>query len=223
MGARGYGVRKARVRLCFLISDGAIRPQLCWATAPAVDFVDVDSEKWADYAATKSFPARQIYRREARQLLRFDRRVAAKADASMFVSEAEAELFRKRAPELREKVFAIPNGIDSTYFSPEERWTEAGFGGTPVIVFTGHMDYWPNVEAVVWFSDNVLPKLRQRFPGAIFYIVGSASLSLSQSAQLAAGYYGHRSGPRRPTLCGACGCLAWSRRCAIGRGIETRF
>ena len=84
-----------------------------------VDFVDVDSEKWAEYAATKTFPARQIYRREARQLLRFDRRVAGQADASIFVSEPEAALFRTLAPEVQEKVFAIPNGIDSTYFSPE--------------------------------------------------------------------------------------------------------
>ena len=84
-----------------------------------VDFVDVDSEKWAEYAATKTFPARQVYRREARQLLRFDRRVARQADASIFVSEPEAALFRKRAPEVQEKVFVIPNGIDSTYFSPE--------------------------------------------------------------------------------------------------------
>ena len=47
------------------------------------------------------------------------------------------------------------------------------FGGTPVIVFTGRMDYWPNVDAVVWFSDTVLPKLREKFPSATFYIVGA--------------------------------------------------
>ena len=126
-----------------------------------MDFVDVDSEKWAEYAATKSFPARQIYRREARQLLRFDRRVARQADASIFVSEPEAALFRKRAPEVREKVLVIPNGVDSTYFSPENAGLKPKFGGTPVIVFTGRMDYWPNVDAVVWFSDTVLPRLRR--------------------------------------------------------------
>ena len=137
-----------------------------------VDFVDVDSEKWREYAARKTFPARQIYRREARKLLEFDRRVAAKADASIFVSEAEAELFRKRGPELSEKIVAIPNGVDTAYFSPRNAGQNLNFGGKPVIVFTGQMDYWPNVDAVLWFSETILPNLRTKFPDATFYIVG---------------------------------------------------
>jgi sugar transferase (PEP-CTERM/EpsH1 system associated) len=185
-----------------------------------VDFVDVDSEKWADYAATKSFPLQQIYRREARQLLRFDRRVAAKADASMFVSEAEAELFRKRAPELREKVFAIPNGIDSTYFSPKNAGPKPDFGGTPVIVFTGHMDYWPNVEAVVWFSDNVLPKLRLRYPDAIFYIVGSRPSASVKALSLRPGIMVTGAVPDvRPYVGHADAVVAPMR---IGRGIQNK-
>ena len=138
-----------------------------------VDFVDVDSEKWSEYAVRKTFPARQVYRREAQQLLRFDRRIALQSDASIFVSEAEAELFRTLAPEAREKVLAIPNGIDATYFSPKNAGVRPDFGGTPVIVFTGRMDYWPNVDAVVWFSNSVFPKLRAKFPHAVFYVVGA--------------------------------------------------
>ena len=138
-----------------------------------VDFVDVDSEKWAAYAAMKTFPARQIYRREARELLRFDRQVAAEADACIFVSEPEAELFRTRAPEVRGKVVAISNGIDATYFSPENAGPRPNFTGAPIIVFTGQMDYWPNVDAVVSFSENVLPKLREKFPATVFYVVGA--------------------------------------------------
>ena len=138
-----------------------------------VDFVDVDSEKWAAYAATKTFPARQVYRREARELLRFDRQVAARADACIFVSEPEAELFREQAPEVRTKVLAISNGIDSTYFSPKNAGSRPKLTGAPIIVFTGQMDYWPNVDGVVWFSENVLPRVRERFPAAVFYVVGA--------------------------------------------------
>ena len=90
-----------------------------------VDFVDVDSEKWAAYAATKTFPIRQVYRREARELLRFDRRVAAQADACIFVSEPEAELFQKQAPEVRTKVFAISNGIELDLLLAQERRHQA--------------------------------------------------------------------------------------------------
>ena len=87
-----------------------------------VDFVDVDLEKWAAYAAIKRFPARQIYRRESRELLGFDRRLAARADANIFVSEPEAELFRSRAPEVCAKVFAISNGIDFDLLLTGECW-----------------------------------------------------------------------------------------------------
>ena len=73
----------------------------------------------------------------------------------------------------KEKVFVIPNGVDSTYFSPENAGLEPKLRGTPVIVFTGQMDYRPNVDAVVWFSDTVLPKLRDRFPNTTFVIVGA--------------------------------------------------
>jgi polysaccharide biosynthesis protein PslH len=138
-----------------------------------VDFVDVDSEKWAAYAAMKGFPARQIYRREGHELLRYDRRVAARADACIFVSKPEAELFRKRAPEVHTTILAIPNGIDLTYFSPKNAGPKPSLTGAPIIVFTGQMDYWPNVNGVIWFSENVLPKLRERFPAAAFYVVGA--------------------------------------------------
>src|SRR5262249_3173483 len=129
--------------------------------------------KWADYAGTRSFPARQIFRREARQLLRFDRYLSAKTDASIFVSKSEAELFRKRVPELAEKILTIPNGVDTSYFSPEKVGPNPGMSGAPIIVFTGQMDYWPNIDGVVWFADNVLPVLRERRPGASFYVVGA--------------------------------------------------
>jgi sugar transferase (PEP-CTERM/EpsH1 system associated) len=160
---------------CAFVFSSVMAQYLSAASPPRVlvDFVDVDSEKWAEYAARKTFPAREVYRREARQLLRFDRCVAGQTDASIFVSEPEAALFRERAPEVQEKVFAIPNGVDSAYFSPENAGLNPNLGGAPVIVFTGRMDYRPNVDAVVWFSDSVLPSLRERFPRATFVIVGA--------------------------------------------------
>jgi sugar transferase (PEP-CTERM/EpsH1 system associated) len=185
-----------------------------------VDFVDVDSEKWAEYAARKTFPARHVYRREARQLLRFDRGVARQAHASIFVSEPEAELFRRLAPEVQEKVIAIPNGIDATYFSPENAGTRPDFGGTPVIVFTGRMDYWPNVDAVIWFSDAVLPKLREKFPQSIFCIVGAKPTAAVEALSLRSGIIVTGAVPdTRPYLGHADVVVAPMR---IGRGIQNK-
>lgn len=138
-----------------------------------VDFVDVDSDKWRQYAEKKSFPMNWIYHYEARQLLRYERQVARDYDASLFVSAPEAELFRKLAPESSARIGHFSNGVDTDYFSPHEAHASPYAAGERALVFTGAMDYWPNVDAVQWFCDEVFPALRQRFPDLHFYIVGS--------------------------------------------------
>ncbi|MGE3476599.1 MAG: TIGR03087 family PEP-CTERM/XrtA system glycosyltransferase [Rhodospirillaceae bacterium] len=138
-----------------------------------MDFVDVDSDKWRQYAGETKGPLRWVYRREFRKLLEFDRQAAAKADAGLFVSDAEAALWQKLAPEAAAKTHGIANGIDCRYFSPRHVWSTPHSGPGPHFVFTGTMDYWPNVDAVTWFAANVFPKLRAARPGATFTIVGS--------------------------------------------------
>ena len=142
-----------------------------------VDFCDVDSAKWAQYAEQKSWPMNVLYRHEARQLLAYERQVAQASDAALFVSSEEAALFRQLAPESAASIGYFNNGVDTEYFSPERRYdnpfkTKTG-AGTGALVFTGAMDYWPNIDAVVWFSENVFPALRARYPTLQFYIVGA--------------------------------------------------
>jgi len=148
-----------------------------------IDFVDVDSDKWRQYKDSLSGPRKWVYNREAERLLRYERHAAALADASFFVSAAEAALFRQLAPESAAKVTHYNNGVDLEYFSPDRH------GGSPyrldekAIVFTGAMDYWPNVDAVVWFAREILPAVRAAVPSAVFCIVGSNPTS--EVAQLA--------------------------------------
>lgn len=142
-------------------------------TRRILDVVDVDSDKWRQYAQSKSGPIAWIYRREADRLLAYERGIAARFDASLFVSAAEAELFRRLAPEVAEKVGHYNNGVDTAYFDPA-RISESPYPpGGPVLVFTGAMDYWANAEAVQWFADQVFPRLRARRPDLRFFIVGS--------------------------------------------------
>nr|WP_212760964.1 TIGR03087 family PEP-CTERM/XrtA system glycosyltransferase [Telluria aromaticivorans] len=138
-----------------------------------VDFCDVDSDKWRQYADKKSWPMSWLYRHEARQLLSYERKVARDYDASLFVSGPEADLFRQLAPESDAKIGFFSNGVDTDYFSPEAVDTSPFAEGERAIVFTGAMDYWPNVDAVQWFADDVMPLLRARFPDLRFYIVGA--------------------------------------------------
>lgn len=137
-----------------------------------MDFVDVDSDKWRQYAASAGFPMNWVYAREAEKLLAYDRSVAARADASLLVSDAEAALFRRLAPETAGKIHAVANGIDCAFFSPSHGFPSPYSSG-PVFVFTGTMDYRPNIDAVVWFADEIFPRLAAALPGAVFAVVGA--------------------------------------------------
>jgi sugar transferase (PEP-CTERM/EpsH1 system associated) len=137
-----------------------------------VDFVDVDSAKWTQYADNHRWPMSWLYRREGAQLLAYERALAAHARRSFFVSEKEAELFRRLAPECGSAVEAFSNGVDALYFAPEATRVSPFAAGELPVVFTGAMDYWPNVDAVSWFAQDMLPRLRQRWPALRFHIVG---------------------------------------------------
>jgi len=134
-----------------------------------MDFCDMDSLKFADYAKASRGPMRWLMQREANLLFQFERRVARRVDASLFVSEAEAELFRQRTGAAN--VQAVENGIDTDFFDPAASFRRIDTTGK-LIVFTGQMDYRPNVEAVIWFAETVLPHIRLIHPDAVFAIVG---------------------------------------------------
>lgn len=146
-----------------------------------VDFCDVDSAKWSEYAGNHRWPMSWLYRREGASLLAYERLVAEQALRSFFVTEKESALFERLAPECTAKVDTISNGVDATFFAPDpDRPSPFGSSGTQPdgatpevpLVFTGAMDYWPNIDAVVWFVGDIWPTLRRRWPHLRFYIVG---------------------------------------------------
>jgi sugar transferase (PEP-CTERM/EpsH1 system associated) len=131
------------------------------------DLVDVDSDKWTQYATFTRFPFSTVYRREGQALERYEREVCARSAAVVVTTEREAELVRRIAP--RAAVHVIPNGVDTGFFSRAAVPPAAAAG---VIGFTGDMSYFPNQEAVTFFARKVLPLIRQSVPEARFLIVG---------------------------------------------------
>jgi sugar transferase (PEP-CTERM/EpsH1 system associated) len=131
-----------------------------------MDLIDVDSVKWAQYAERAGPAMGWLYRYEARALAAYERRIVEAFDRVFLVSPAEAALLD--AGEARGKVGAFANGVDLEYFAPRA----SGADG-PLLVFTGVMDYPPNVEAVRWFANEVFPAIRAEMPEARFAIVGS--------------------------------------------------
>jgi sugar transferase (PEP-CTERM/EpsH1 system associated) len=138
-----------------------------------MDFGDVDSAKFAQYADEGAGPMRWVNRREGEKLFAFERATAARADLCLFVSEAEASLFRSMTGLANIK--ALSNGIDVDHFDPAAAFPRLGEkekGQGPLLLFTGQMDYAPNVQAASWFAREVLPNL----PGARFAIAGRSPL-----------------------------------------------
>jgi sugar transferase (PEP-CTERM/EpsH1 system associated) len=137
------------------------------ARAKVMQFAELDSDKWRQFAAASGPPGRWIYAREARRLLAFERQVARAFSLSLVVSEVERELFLHCIPDVTPAV--LQNGVDVAHF------TSAGDAERHphTAVFTGVMDYEPNVDGVTWFAERCWPALRARFPDARLLIVGS--------------------------------------------------
>lgn len=163
----GHGIRKA------VVFSGAMAQYVRGLGLHVVlDFVDVDSAKWSQYAEHRSWPSSLVYRREGARLLSFERSAATGSAASVFVTRAEADLFEQLAPECKGRVHVIEMGVDTQYFSPEAGRASPFLDGEAPIVFTGAMDYWPNIDGAVWFAHEVMPKVREGRPDARFYVVG---------------------------------------------------
>jgi sugar transferase (PEP-CTERM/EpsH1 system associated) len=132
-----------------------------------VDLVDVDSDKWTQYAKFTRFPFSSIYRREGRYLREYERQVCAKSCCVVVSTGREANLVREIAPDTHLEV--VPNGVDTAYFDPAVVPPDRTM---PTAVFTGDMSYYPNQDAVIYFARKVLPLVRKFVPKIRFLIVG---------------------------------------------------
>ena len=138
-----------------------------------MDFVDFDSAKYAEYGAGPWSAYRLVHRREAARMLDLERKTASRADLGLFVTGAEAALFRSRAKPDNADIRALPNGIDLAFYDPAAPFAPLDAPCTgPLIVFTGQMNYWPNMAGVAAFVRNVFPLIRSARPDACFAIVG---------------------------------------------------
>lgn len=155
-----------------LSSASSMAPYQCLPAlrrVPAVvDLVDVDSQKWLDYALASGPPKSWLYALEGRRLRRLEQGLPAWARAVTVVTEAEADLYRGFTPDA--PVHAVGNGVDLEYFHPPEEGNAPP--EEPACVFVGAFDYRPNIDGAVWFCREVWPRVRQARPDAKVYLVG---------------------------------------------------
>ena len=196
----------------YVLERGGERVRLC-------DLVDVDSEKWRAYVEAGRLPMRLVHRREWHRVAALEARIAREFDWSTFVSGDEAALFQRLVPAAAAKVRAVPNGVDTEYFDPAIA-REAPFAlDRPRFVFTGTMDYPPNVDAVGWFARDVLPLVRLKQADAEFHIVGANPAAEVRALQSDIVHVTGRVADIRPYIAHASVCVAPMR---IARGIQNK-
>jgi len=144
-----------------------------------IDLVDVDSAKWEQYSRYAPRAKRPIYALEASRLRKYEAWIGSSFDRVVLSTTQEVERFASLAPGSR--VLAVRNGVDLENFRP----LGLPKSRVPTLVFTGQMDYFPNVDGVSHFSREVFPRLRRRFPDMEFMIVGrSPTLAVQKLGSL---------------------------------------
>lgn len=185
-----------------------------------LDLCDVDSDKWRQYASSRAGPMRWVYGREARLLSDAERAYAGAFDSTLVSADAELQILSQLAPESAEKIFVLPNGVDTSYFDPARSWPNPFPNGSRPVVFTGAMDYQPNIDGVRWFAEEILPAVNAQVPKVQFWIVGSNPpaevLSLGKQAGIAVT---GRVPDVRPYLAHAAAVVAPLR---IARGVQNK-
>ncbi len=137
------------------------------ARLPRVNHLgELDSDKWRQYAERTRFPMSWVYAREYRTLLEYEKRIAHAFTENVLCTPLEEQIFQDRIPGASTTV--LRNGVDLEQFHPAPDKAEPGH-----LVFTGVMNYYPNVDGCVWFANDILPRIRERHPEARFTIIGS--------------------------------------------------
>ena len=130
----------------------------------AIDYQDIFSFGMKRRADIASFVTRPIYNMEYHRLCRYEAAIFEDFDVKTIISEPDRALFPHKR---RNEILIIPNGVDHDYFKPQE--CEKHYD----LVFTGNMSYPPNVNAVEYLANEILPIVWKTLPDVKLYIAGA--------------------------------------------------
>ena len=181
-----------------------------------LDMVDVDSEKWFQYANTR-WPG-IAYKIEGRRLRKLEARYAAHARCTFLTTPQEQVLMSQIAPAA--KSVSVSNGVEFEFFDPSAPIPGNDLGSRRYVAFVGSMDYYPNIDACRWFADAVFPDLKKRWNDLEFFIVGrNPSKTVLRLGRIPGVVVTGAVADVRPYLAGARSVVAPLR---IARGIQNK-
>lgn len=185
-----------------------------------LDMADVDSAKWRQISTASRFPLSWLYRQEAKLFGLYEKQVVLKFDTSTICTEAEQRLLKAMAPQASVEV--VPFGVDVDFFDPAKvRVPENIRQLQPYIVFTGTMDYLPNIDGAEFFCREIFPRVRRAVPALRAVIVGRNPARRVRQLQREPNVIVTGAVPDiRPYLCGALSAVAPMR---MGRGVQNKI
>ena len=136
------------------------------------DMVDIDSDKWRQYAACSRGAVKWLYGREHEKLEALECVAADAFGHTLLASDFEADTFKAIAPTAAAKITGLTNGVDLDQFSRGDFKNPFSQDELP-IVMTGRMDYRPNYEGALWFAREVFPQVLKFIPNASVHFVGA--------------------------------------------------
>jgi sugar transferase (PEP-CTERM/EpsH1 system associated) len=207
--------------LVFVFSSSMAPYTKTVAEAPRVlDMVDVDSDKWKQYADHVRPPASWLWRREAAKLAEDEKRWVREFSLTLLCTVAESELMKQAAPD--SNIEAFENPMDVSYFDPSLVEVSPEIEALrPYIIFTGSMDYFPNIDAVTTFCRDVFPLIRAEVPSAKFVIAGrNPSAAVRQLSDDPNVFVTGAVSDIRPYLLGAAVAVAPMR---VARGVQNKI
>jgi len=164
--ASWLGAEKFDVAVCDFLSASLNFPEAM--DTPAVLFQhNLETALWRRLAGTESNPIRRVaYQIEAAKMARYERRALARFRHIIAVSEHDRQEMLALSPDC--SISVVATGVDTQKYPVSPPAT----ADPPRIVFTGSMDWEPNIDAVTYFCRDIFPKVRREFPAALFQIVG---------------------------------------------------
>jgi polysaccharide biosynthesis protein PslH len=158
--------------LVFVYSSSMIQYVPSSSLGPRVlDMVDVDSDKWAQYGQQNRNVLSWIWRLEARRLAELESQAIRNFSTILVCTDFEAATLQRVLAS--EKIMVLENNLDTGYFDPCNVVVSAEIAKwQPYIIFTGSMDYYPNVDAITFFHKEVFPYILSAFPQARLVIAG---------------------------------------------------
>jgi polysaccharide biosynthesis protein PslH len=158
--------RRFDVAVCDFLSASLNFPQTL--PTPTVLFQhNLETALWQRMASTESNPAKRFaYRIEAAKMARYERAALGRFHRIIAVSDHDRQQMLQMDRSC--DISVVPTGVDTRRFpvAPPAK------ADPPTIIFTGSMDWEPNIDATNYFCQEIFPRIRAEFPDAIFQIVG---------------------------------------------------